>query len=74
MGSGHGSPGADIKNDSTCLGTCGTVRGVSSTCAAVRIRALHNDVFETERYEMTTAEPGTSDLELAHENDGGGRW
>ena len=54
------------------LGACGTVRGVSSTCVAVRICALHNNVFETERYEMMTAELGTSDLELAHENSGWG--
>ena len=69
MGSGHGSPGADIKNDSTCLGACGAVRGVGSTCAAVRIGTLRDDVFEAKGHEMMTAEPGTSDLEPAHEND-----
>ena len=56
------------------MSTCGTVRGVSSACAVVRISALHNNVFEAEGYKVTTAKPGTSNLELAHENDGGGRW
>ena len=41
---------------------------------AVRIHALHDNVFETEGYEVMTAELGTSNLELAHENDRTGRW